>query len=300
MHKALNQHLQALKQVLNRFSQQSIATLLICLVIATALTLPSVIFQVTTSLQDLIGNVKSESQISLFLNTSADEAMIADMRAVLEKTPGVKNVQFVSKEDALKSLESTSNQQDVLSSLEKNPLPDAFIIEPTSFEATQIKQLKNALARIEGVDEVLVDSAWIQRLNYLLALGNKAMLIIVCLLSFALITIIGNTIRMQIMSQQAEIELSYLIGATKHFIRRPFLYAGAIYGLLGGLIAIGLTSLVIWLFNRSILPLAAEYHTDFSLHYPSLIAALVICVLSLTIGIASAYFAVSKSFIKQA
>jgi cell division transport system permease protein len=300
MHKALNQHLQALKQVLNRFSQQSIATLLICLVIATALTLPSVIFQVTTSLQDLIGSVKSESQISLFLNTSADEAIIADMQAAIEKTPGVKNVQFVSKEDALKSLESTSNQQDVLSSLEKNPLPDAFIIEPTSFEATQIEQLKNALARIEGVDEVLVDSAWIQRLNYLLALGNKAMLIIVCLLSFALITIIGNTIRMQIMSQQAEIELSYLIGATKHFIRRPFLYAGAIYGLLGGLIAIGLTSLVIWLFNRSILPLAAEYHTDFSLHYPSLVSSLVICALSLAIGIASAYFAASKSFTKQA
>lgn len=300
MHKLLNQHLQALKQVLTRFGQHKVATLLICFVIATALTIPSVIYQVTTSLQGLIGNVKRESTISLFVSASADEDAVAQIKSVLEKNPELKSVQFISKEDAFNSIASNGNQQEVLNALEKNPLPDAFIVEPSSFEATQIEHLKTTLSSIEGVEEVLVDSAWIQRLNYLLALGNKAMLILVCLLGFALITIIGNTIRMQILSQQAEIELSYLIGATKNFIRRPFLYAGAIYGLLGGLIALGLTSFVIWLFNRSVLPLAAEYQTDFSLNQPSVITAIILCGLSLMIGIISAYFAVSNNYLKQA
>ena len=300
MHKLLNQHLQAFKQVLARFGQHKVATLLICLVIATALTIPSVIYQVTTSLQGLIGNVKSESTISLFLSASADEDAVDQIKSALEKNPELKSVQFISKEDAFNSIASNGNQQEVLNALEKNPLPDAFIVEPSSFEAAQIKHLKTTLSSIEGVEDVLIDSAWIQRLNYLLALGNKAMLILVCLLGFALITIIGNTIRMQILSQQAEIELSYLIGATKHFIRRPFLYAGAIYGLLGGLIALGLTCFVIWLFNRSVLALAAEYQTDFSLNQPSVITAITLCTLSLIIGIISAYFAVSKSLIKQA
>jgi cell division transport system permease protein len=300
MHKLLNQHIQALKQVLNLFGQHKVGTLLICLVIATALTIPSVIYQVTTSLQDLMGNVKRESTISLFLSASTDEGNVAQIKSALEKNTDLKSVQFISKEDAFNSIASKGIQQEVLNALEKNPLPDAFIVEPISFESVHIEHLKNKLSSIEGVEEVLVDSAWIQRLNYLLALGNKAILILVCLLSFALITIIGNTIRMQILSQQAEIELSYLIGATKYFIRRPFLYAGAIYGLLGGLIALGLTSFVIWIFNRSVLRLAAEYQTDFSLNQPSVITAISLCTLSLIIGIISAYFAVSKNHLKQA
>jgi cell division transport system permease protein len=299
MHNLMRQHLQALKQVLNRFSQHKMATLLICLVIATTLTLPSVMYQVITSLQGLVGDVKSESQISLFLSSNADETTIANIKTSIEKTPNVKSVQFISKDDALKTLESSTHQPEVLSALENNPLPDAFIVEPASVEESQIAQLKAAFDNMDGVEEVLVDSAWIKRLNYLLALGNKAMWILVCLLGFALIIIIGNTIRMQIMSQQAEIELSHLIGATKHFIRRPFLYAGALYGLLSGLLALVLTCAVIGLFNRSILPLANEYQTDFTLSYPSTLSAIVICTLSLAIGVASAHFAVSKSYLKQ-
>jgi cell division transport system permease protein len=119
------------------------------------------------------------------------------------------------------------------------------------------------------------------------------------LLAFALVAVIGNTIRMQIITQQAEIELSHLIGATKGFIRRPFLYAGALYGLIGGLFALLITCAVIWLFNQSLAPLAAEYQANFSLNFPHFLTCAIICLLSLLIGLASAYFAVSKSLFKS-
>ena len=115
------------------------------------------------------------------------------------------------------------------------------------------------------------------------------------LLAFALVAVIGNTLRMQILTQQAEIELSYLIGATKSFIRRPFLYAGALYGLLGGLFALLITFVSVVLFNQSLAPLAAEYQANFSLHLPSFSICLAICALALLLGIIAAYLAVSKS-----
>ena len=100
---------------------------------------------------------------------------------------------------------------------------------------------------------------------------------------------------MQILTQQAEIELSYFIGATKSFIRRPFLYAGALYGLLGGLFALLITFVSAALFNQSLASLAAEYQANFSLHLPSFSICLVICALALLLGIIAAYLAVSKS-----
>ena len=110
---------------------------------------------------------------------------------------------------------------------------------------------------------------------------------------------IGNTVRMQIVTQQAEIELSRLIGATKSFIRRPFLYGGALYGLMGGLFALLITFVVIYLFNQSLAPLATEYQTDFSLSLPSLYTSGITCLMSLLVGLLSAYLAVSKTLFKS-
>jgi cell division transport system permease protein len=118
------------------------------------------------------------------------------------------------------------------------------------------------------------------------------------LLAFALVAVIGNTIRMQILTQYAEIELSQLIGATKNFIRRPFLYAGALYGLIGGIFALLITFAVIFLFNQSLAPLAAEYQTNFSLTYPNFLTCIITSLLSLAIGLISAHLAVSKSLFK--
>jgi cell division transport system permease protein len=196
-------------------------------------------------------------------------------------------------------LQAADANNDVLNSLENNPLPDAFFVEPSKLDANSIENLKNNLSKLDGVDEVVVDGAWIKRLNYLLALGKKAMLIIASLLAFALVAVIGNTVRMQIVTQQAEIELSRLIGATKSFIRRPFLYAGALYGLIGGLFALLITFAVIYLFNQSLAPLVAEYQTNFSLNYPNLFTCTITCLLALAVGLISAYLAVSKSLFKS-
>lgn len=295
----LTQHSQALKLVLRRFKANLLNTLFICLAIGVTLALPSIMYTVLSSLSGLANNVKSESQISVFLSADQSSGTATAIKAALEINAAVKSFKFVSKEDALKQLENATANNNVLSSLEQNPLPDAFFITPKNLDAASIESLKNDLAKLEGIEEIVVDGAWIKRLNYLILIGQKAMVIITSLLGFALVAVIGNTIRMQILTQQAEIEVSQLIGATKSFIRRPFLYLGALYGLIGGLFALLITYAVTSVFNQSLNTLAREYQTDFSINLPDITSGSVVCLLSLIVGLVSAYFAVSKSLFKN-
>ena len=298
MNQWITQHVQACKQVLARLSGNALSTLLIALAIGVTLALPVVLYTVLDNLNGLVGDVKKESHISVFLTKDIDETATNNIHDALEKNDAIKSVLFVPKDEALKQLAASSANEDIINSLEENPLPDAFFIAPKSLDAVAVDALKYKLSQLEGVAQVIVDGAWIKRLNYLLSLGKNAMLVLAALLGFALFAVIGNTIRMQILTQKAEIELSQLIGATKSFIRRPFLYAGALYGLLGGLLALAIAGGVIWLFNSSIAKLAAEYKSDFHLGFPDLNTCAATCLLALLVGLISAYLAVSKSLFK--
>ena len=295
----LTQHSQALQLVLRRFKANKLSTLFICLTIGVTLALPSIMYTVLDSLSGLANNVKSESQLSVFLATEHNQDAVATIKTALKKNIAIKSFKFVSKEDALMKLQSAESSNSVLNALESNPLPDAFFVEPNKLDATSVANLKNEIAKLDGVDEVVMDGAWIKRLNYLILFGQKAMVILAGLLSLALIAVIGNTIRMQVLTQQAEIEVSQLIGATKSFIRRPFLYAGAIYGLIGGLLALLITCVVIFLFNQSLSALVAEYQTNFSLNLPGFSSLSVLSLLSSLVGLISAYFSASKSLYKS-
>ena len=291
----INHHAQALKLVLRRFKTNKLSTLLICLAIGVTLALPSILYVVLKSANGLANNVKSESQISVFMVANHSDGALESTTKALKKQAQINSFKFVSKEDALKDLQAASTNKELLNSLDKNPLPDVFLIEPKQLDNESIETLKSTLNKLDGVDEVIVDGAWLKRLNALLALGQKALIIVAALLAFAIVAVIGNTIRMQILTQQAEINLSQLIGATSSFIRRPFLYAGALYGLMGGLFALAITAIVIALLNQSLAPLTAEYQTNFVLHFPNLSVCLITCSLALLLGVIAAYFAVSKS-----
>ena len=260
---------------------------------------PSLLYAVLDSANGLANNVKSESKISVFLTLNHDDAAVEKITTALKNEAQINRFKFVSKDDALKNLQAADANKDVLNSLENNPLPDAFFIEPKQLDNDSVESLKSTLSKLDGVEEVIVDGAWLKRLNALLSLGQKALTIVAGLLAFALVAVIGNTIRMQILTQQAEINLSQLIGATNSFIRRPFLYAGALYGLLGGLFALLITYAAILLFNQSLAPLAAEYQADFAVHLPSFSVCFVICALALLLGIIAAHLAVSKSLSKS-
>jgi cell division transport system permease protein len=295
----LTQQSQALRLVLSRFQDNILSTLFISLAIAVSLALPVIVYLVLDSFSGLTGTLKSESNINIFLKPNIDATVRDSIHNILASHATIESFTFISKDKALDQLAQTTDNQNILAGLDENPLPDAFFIQLATLDSESISTLTSQLRNIDGIAEVQIDNAWLKRLNYLLILGKKAMLVLIILLGFALFAVIGNTIRMQILTQQEEIEVSQLIGATKSFIRRPFLYAGATYGIIGGLLALFISTVVILLLNQSINALANEYQTSFSLHLPNVEVCLTTCFTAMIIGLFSAYLAVSKSLFKS-
>ena len=298
MNQWLNQHTQPAQMVLGRMRQNLLATLLMCCVMGVTLSLPAILFTIVDNVDRFAGNVAHKPQLSLFLKLEAPASTKDALSAHLKKHPDVANFEFISKDVAWDQLQQNAGTADIASSLDKNPLPDAFFVTPKNISPKNIEKLQQEMQQWDGVELAQVDANWVKRLDTLLKLGKKAITVLVVLLGFALVAIIGNSIRLQILTQREEIEVSKLIGATNQFIRRPFLYAGTIYGLGGGLAAWLIVTVVIAFFNASVTELADLYASQFNLHMPSLGITLSILLSSVALGWLGAFVAVNRSLAK--
>ena len=110
----------------------------------------------------------------------------------------------------------------------------------------------------------------------------------------AVILVIVNTIRLEIQSRHAEIEISKLIGATDSFIRRPFLYSGAWYGLFGGLISWLLVTLSLWLLDAPVAHLAGLYQSEFELSGMDISTFFILLSCGTLLGLAGSWVAVGR------
>lgn len=295
----LNQHIQTLTLVLNRLRDNILSTFMICLVIGVAMCLPSLFYLAVDNLSKLTDHIQKDTEISLFLNVDAGDGAIKTIERQLAQNKDIERFHLVKKEDAWQELQlkSRSNQDvnDAVSQLGKNPLPDAFFIQAKSTDPDSLIQLKDTLQNLPNVELALLNTEWVKRLSSLLSLGKKVITIIAALLAVVLLVIIGNTIRMQILTQKDEIEVSNLIGATSSFIRMPFLYAGALYGLFGGLLAVLMLMGIIHAFNISMAQIAHLYSNDFSLSLFNLELFLAVILTAICIGWTGSYIAVSRA-----
>lgn len=291
----LNHHTQAIKLVLGRMQANTLSSLLICLVIAVAMCLPGLFYLGVDNLSKLTNQIQDETEISLFLKLDVNADTIADINKLLSKNNAIKNHRFVSKDEAWKDLQAKSDADSGIKQLNKNPLPDAFFIQAKSINPEELETLKNELQNIPGVEHALLNSDWAKRLSSLLQLGKDIIFFIAILLTIALLVIIGNTVRMQILTQKDEIEVSRLMGATNSFIRIPFLYAGVLYGLFGGMLAILIITGVIAVFNYSISKISQLYSSDFSLSLFDSHLFLSILGFAILIGWLGSYLAVTRS-----
>ncbi|MHB1291799.1 MAG: permease-like cell division protein FtsX [Sulfuricella sp.] len=261
----LSQHRLALGLILGRFAHAPFSSLLAMIVFGVTLSLPLGLYTLIDNVKLVAGNVRLEPQLTVFLSPGADADSAKQVESRLKKLNAIKQFRFIQRDQALQELLQSTGLVDVAVGLERNPLPDAFVIEPQIINPGELENLRNDLMKLPKVDKVLLDTAWAERLNAMLRLGRDVTLILAVLLGFALVVITGNTIRLQILSQREEIEISTLIGATDAFIRRPFLYHGVLQGLGGGLAAWLIVNLGLQLLNVGIADLAKLYATQFRL-----------------------------------
>ncbi len=291
---ALAEHLRALRFTLRHMLLTPNVSLLNILIIGIALSLPVGGYVLLKSVQTISSQIAGSPQVSVFLasGTGADE--IAHIGDKLRQHPGIQRIEFVSRDAALKKLQQSTGLADVIGGLSQNPLPDAFVVYPKGGDAAALEALRDDLKTWPHFEHVQLDSAWVRKLEALLNFGRMAVAILAALLSFALIAITFNTIRLQILTRREEIEVAKLIGATDSFIRRPFLYFGLVQGLLGGIAAWLLVAASLQLLNHQVGALTQLYASNFSLRHLSPVDSLTLLGFSAYLGWLGAWFSVSQ------
>jgi len=234
----LRHHWQSLQYALGRFAETPFASCANIVVVGVVLALPLGAYALLSNLQLHAGSLPTEPQISIFLSTAPGRADVASLEARLRNAEGVRSVRFVPKDTALASLRRLPGLSDVIASLRENPLPDAFVVTLTSSDADVSVRLETQFRGLPGVGTVQVDSEWVRRIESLMRIARSAVLMLSLLLGLALVAVTFNTIRLQVLTQREEIEVSKLVGATDAFVRRPFFYQGVALGVAGGAIAL--------------------------------------------------------------
>jgi cell division transport system permease protein len=281
----LRQHRQALLSALKRLS------VLNAVVIGVALSLPAGGYALLESLHGVSARLALEPQVSVFLRPEAKRAEVDAVGKALRADPRIAAVRFVPREQALKELAGVQGLPEVIAALGHNPLPDAFVI--TSRE-TILDPLATDLAKLPGVAHVQADAAWARRLAALAGIGRLALWLLAALLGTGLVAVTFNTIRLQILTQRAEIEVASLIGATDGFIRRPFYYLGLLQGLAGGGVAIAIVCAGLALLNREVRVLADSYGSAFRFAFPLASDALAIVLFAGLLGWLGAHLSVGR------
>ena len=262
------QHLAALRDAWRRLVSTPLNSLLSLIVIGAALTLPSVGWVVLDNLRGVGDYSAGIPQISLFMTRDAEPADVAEIESRLREAKAG-NWRFVSREEALKRMASNEGMAEIVANLPRNPLPDAFIVEPDDLHLEAQEALVTRFSAWPKVAHVQIDSDWARRLDAFLRLGKLSLILLAGLFGGALVVVTFNTIRLQILAQSDEIEVAKLIGATDVFIRRPFYYFGALQGALGGLFAAALVWLGVYLLTPVIHEIVALYQGHFVLSGPA-------------------------------
>lgn len=299
MKSLLRQHRYALTVTIRRLLSQPISSLTNLLVIALALALPLLGASLLTSIEPVAKQVSVTPELTIFLKTDA-AAGTADKlaRQVREEyAEQTVKVRVIPKQRALEELRANPAWEQALKVLPVNPLPDAIVVElaPGDDLAKRADQLANTLRKWPGVDLVQLDSAWVQRLEALLRFGKVGLILLALSVMLVVLATVFNTVRMQALFQREEIGVARLVGATESFVRRPFLYLGALTCSLAALISLGIARLTLTPLNDALASLARTYDAEFALSLPST-PVLVACVLLVAaLGALSARWSVQRN-----
>jgi cell division transport system permease protein len=260
-------HMQALLGSLGRLARTPLATLLTLVVIALALALPAALRLFVINAQAATGNFANAVDVSVYLKTDVPLAKAQQLAQAANGRHDVASVTLISADQGLEDFRRYSGFGDALAALKDNPLPHVLHVRPRAADssAAALESLRRYFSAWPEVDLVQVDSAWVMRFNAILEVLRRLLLIAAALLGVGVLAVIGNTVRLEISGRRAEIEVTKLVGGSNAFVRRPFLYAGVLYGLGGALLAWGIIALVVVLLGEPVQTLARLYGSRYEL-----------------------------------
>jgi cell division transport system permease protein len=258
----LDQHLYSFVASLGRVLRRPWATLLTIGVMGVALALPLGLGLALENLRHFAGSVEQSREIDLFLKPEIEVARAQALAVELRGRGDVAKVEVRTPEQGLAEFRARSGLGDAIGALEENPLPSLLIVMPGEDDAGLVA----ALERLPETGLLQHDAAWRQRLQGWLGFGQRLAWVLAALFGLGALLVVGNTVRLDIQSRREEIGVLQLLGATDGFIRRPFIYLGAWYGLAAGALALGLLAAAAYALRAPLHALAQSYGSGFALN----------------------------------
>ncbi|MBF8744152.1 ABC transporter permease [Pseudomonas putida] len=294
LHAWLESHRASLADSLRRLGKQPIGSFFTCLVMAVALSMPMGLSLLLKNVEKLGGSWQRAAQISLYLKLDAGSREGEALRDEIKGMPGVADAQYVSREQALEEFQQQSGLGEALRELPDNPLPGVVVVTPTEVDKPALEALRQRLAELPRVEVAQLDLVWVERLAAILKLGDRFVFGLAVMLISALLLVIGNTIRLHIENRRTEIEVIKLVGGTDSYVRRPFLYMGALYGLGAGLLAWGILAFGLNWLNEAVVGLSGLYNSDFALGGVPASDGLSLLIGAVLLGYIGAWIAVAR------
>jgi cell division transport system permease protein len=265
----IRSHVRAFGEAGRYIGASGLSTLLAIVTIGIALALPAAGRWVLGNLDHVGQRVGDTHEVTIFMATDATRADAQDIEKRLGSVPAMA-WRFVGKEDALAALQKQEGLQGLTAGLTRNPLPDAFVVRPRDNSPRALQDFAQHARTWPRVIAVQHDNAWAARYQSALRLGRSLVALLAGAFAVALVAATFNTIRLQILARREEIELALLIGATRPWIARPFLWFGLIEGFLGALVAVFLLVATHLLLAPIAGELAKSYASEWRMAPPSL------------------------------
>ncbi len=289
-------HRKVARDSADRMWRTPVASLMTWTVMGVALALPVALMLLLTSLQGVSAGWESSARVTAYMKLSASLEQTRELASEIGADGRVAELELIDRDRALAEFRASSGLDDALDYLEENPLPHTLLVTPedSARSADGVAGLVTFIEGMDGVEQVQVDLGWLQRLNAMTDLLARAVWALAILLAAAVVLVIGNTVRLSIESRRDEILVAKLVGGTDGFVRRPFLYTGAWFGLGGGVVAWILLQLSLWWLSGPVERLAGLYRSDFSLNALSIDGAFALIIAAMLLGWLGAWVAVKR------
>lgn len=289
-------HLQQAVGSLGDLWRTPFTSIMTVFVLGISLALPATLHLFVKNAKQVSEQWDSASQITLFLTLSTSDKSAQNLVKRIKLYKEVSDVHYISAKQALKEFKILSGFGQSLEYLDKNPLPATVLVTPTkrASQADAANELLEKLKQEREVEQGKLDLEWLTRLEAMAQLIEDIVIGVALLLCMSVVLIVGNTIRLAILSQQDAIAIMKLVGATDSFIQRPFLYSGVWYGIFGGLLSWLAVSILAQYLTAAIGKLTDLYQSGFQLQVLSFNEALLLIVFAVFLGLAGSYISVRK------
>lgn len=288
----------ALGTTLRRLREKRFSSFVTLLMIGLALSLPLLLMLLGPGFTKLGAAGAQTPGLVAYLEPTLTDIEGSRLTDSLATRANIAEASYVSKAEALELMSSDSSLRSTLDILGENPLPGSILVTPDTSADMQTaaghRLLAATLSALPGVAHVEADLDWVERVSALTRFARFAGWLSITVLAIACLMVVSHTIRLEAMRHTREAQVVHLLGGSRAFRRRPFIYLGALYGLLGALGASVAAVFAILVLRGPVESLAASYAINYTLPLPSLATLGIFVILCTFIGMVAAMLSIKQ------